>query len=314
MKLRNVGVVAVVLAAVVSCDKGKAGAKPDVTAVTQSGSASADPWSKQAPAKDPLKKPLLWRIEKDGNTSYLLGTMHVGVDPTTRLPDLVWQKLDEKPTFAMETNLSGVEQLDIHRKDGTTLRDEIGADYWQKLEHALGAAQADQMLKLKPMIPATLIAMRGLPRTAAMDGVLSAHAANHNKKIVYLESLAVEAAVLEKWMNARALKDMLDDLDGTEQRAKQMLAAYVDGDGAKLMAVFDDERARWIQKGRPESEFDAQMDDLLYKRNASWIEPIEKLHAEGGGFIAVGAAHTLGPKSVPELLEKKGYKVSRITL
>jgi uncharacterized protein len=314
MKLRNVGVVAVVLAAVVSCDKGKDRAKPEVAVVTQSGSDSADPWSQQAPVKDPLKNPLLWRIEKDGNTSYLLGTMHIGVDPTTRLPELVWQKLDEKPTFAMETDLSGAGQLDVQRKDGTTLKDEIGADYWKKLEDALGVAQANQMLKLKPMIPATLIAMRGLPRTAAMDGVLSARASNRNKKIVYLESLAVEVAVLEKWMNARALKDMLDDLDGSEQRAKQMLAAYVEGDGAKLMAVFDDERARWLEKGRPESEFDAQMDDLLYKRNASWIEPIEKLHADGGGFIAVGAAHTLGPKSVPELLEKKGYKVSRITL
>ena len=312
MKLRNVGVVAVVLAAVASCDKGKARAKPEVAVVTQSGSDSSDPWSSQAPAKDPLKQPLLWRLEKDGNTSYLFGTMHMGVDPTTRLPDIVWQKLDEKPVFAMETNTSG--NLDIRRSDGSTLEAELGPEYWKKLVAALGEAQAQQLQTVKPMIPATLLAMRGLPRTAAMDGVLSARASNRNKRIVYLEPIELQMHVLEKWMNARALKDMLDDLDGTERRAKQMLAAYIDGDGAKLMAVFDEERAHWKQTGRPEQEFDEQMDDLLYKRNASWIEPIEKLHAEGGGFIAVGAAHALGPKSVPELLEKKGYKVSRVTL
>ena len=312
MKLRNVGVVAVVLAAVASCDKGKGRASSEVAPVTQGGSDSSDPWSTQAPAKDPLTKPLLWRLEKDGNTSYLFGTMHMGVDPTARLPEVVWQKLDEKPTFAMETDTSG--KLEIQRTDGTTLKDELGPEYWKKLEVALGPAQAKQLITLKPMIPATLLAMRGLPRTAAMDGVLSAHATNHNKKIVYLEPLDLQITVLEKWMNARALKDMLDDLDGTEQRAKQMLAAYVEGDGGKLMAVFDAERARWKELGRPESEFDEQMDDLLYKRNASWIEPIEKLHAAGGGFIAVGAAHALGPRSVPELLEKKGYKVTRVTL
>jgi uncharacterized protein len=312
MKLRNVGVVAVVLAAVASCDKGKGRSSSEVAPVTQGGSDSSDPWSTKAPAKDPLTKPLLWRLEKDGNTSYLFGTMHMGVDPTARLPEVVWQKLDEKPTFAMETDTSG--KLEIQRTDGTTLKDELGPEYWKKLEVALGAAQAKQLITLKPMIPATLLAMRGLPRTAAMDSVLSARASNRNKKIVYLEPLDLQITVLEKWMNARALKDMLDDLDGTEQRAKQMLAAYVEGDGGKLMAVFDAERARWKELGRPESEFDEQMDDLLYKRNASWIDPIEKLHAAGGGFIAVGAAHALGPRSVPELLEKKGYKVTRVTL
>jgi hypothetical protein len=312
MKLRNVGLLGVVVAAAVSCDRGQDRAKPTVAPVTQSGSASADPWSTSAPAKDPLKKPLLWRLEKDGQTSYLLGTMHMGVDPTSRLPDIVWQKLEEKPTFAMETDTSG--SLEIRRTDGTTLKDDLGPEYWKKLEDALGPAQANQLLDVKPMIPATLLAMRGLPRTAAMDGVLSARASRHDKKMVYLEPLSLQITVLEKWMNARALKDMLDDLDGSEQRAKQMLAAYIDGDGDKLMAVFDAERARWKQIGRPESEFDEQMNDLLYKRNASWIAPIEKLHADGGGFIAVGAAHALGPKSVLELLEKKGFKVSRITL
>ncbi|HEY5950722.1 MAG TPA: hypothetical protein VIV40_34760, partial [Kofleriaceae bacterium] len=102
MKLRNVGLAAVVLAAVVSCDRGhdqsqdrgKSGGAP----VTQGG--SADPWSQPAGQKDPLKKPLLWQLEKDGKTSYALGTMHIGVDPTTRLPDIVWQKLEAEPTFA----------------------------------------------------------------------------------------------------------------------------------------------------------------------------------------------------------------------
>jgi uncharacterized protein len=297
---------------VVSCDRGQDRAKPAVAPVTQSGSASSDPWSTQAPVKDPLKKPLFWRLEKDGKTSYLLGTMHMGVDPMSRLPDIVWQKLDEKPTFAMETDTSG--HLDIQRAPGTgTLEDELGPEYWKKLEAALGARQAQQMRTLKPMIPATLLAMRGLERTEAMDGLLSARASNHKKKIVYLEPLELQVVVLEKWMNARALKDMLDDLDGTERRSKKMRDAYVAGEGEQLMAVFDEERALWKRRGRPESELDEQMNDLLYKRNASWIAPIEKLHAEGGGFIAVGAAHAIGPNSVLDLLEKRGFKVTRIT-
>jgi uncharacterized protein YbaP (TraB family) len=80
-----------------------------------------------------------------------------------------------------------------------------------------------------------------------------------------------------------------------------------------MLAIADEERADWKAHGHPEHEFDEQMEDLLYKRNASWIAPIEKLHAAGGGFIAVGAAHTVGPRSVVDLLEKRGFQVTRLT-
>src|SRR5690348_9033942 len=149
MKLRNVGLVALVVTAIVGCDR----SNHDGARVTQSGSggsAAPDPWNPPAPAKDPLKKPLLWKLEKDGNTSYLLGTIHVGVDPTSRLPDVVWQKLDEKPIFAMETDLSDASKLEVKRSDGTTLKDELGADYWKKLEDALGTKEAAAMLPMKP--------------------------------------------------------------------------------------------------------------------------------------------------------------------
>lgn len=314
MKLRASFLIAV-MAATAACKKSEAPKPPPIAPAAQGSAApaaAADPWANQAPDAKPLTKPLLWSIEKDSKTSYLLGTMHMGVDPV-RLPAIVLQKLDASKTFAMETNLADAAKLDVLRRDGTTLRQELGDDYWKKLEDALGVGDAARLLGFKPMIPATLLAKRGLPDTVAMDGVLHGRAMNQNKTIVFLESFEHQASVLLKWMNAQALKDMLDDIPGLEARSKQMLAAYIAGDDARILAVADSERARWKQRGRPEQEYDAQMDDLLYKRNASWIEPIEKLHADGGGFIAVGALHAIGPKSVLEHLEKKGYKVIRLT-
>jgi uncharacterized protein len=318
MKLRNASLLALVLAATAACKKSEE--RPPVAPVTQGGSNAgsaaaqpADPWSKPEPQKDPLDKPLFWKLEKDGITSYVLGTMHIGVDARLRLPDIVWQKLDESKIFAMETDLSGAAKLDVIRKDGTTLRDELGDEYWKKLEEAIGVQEAERLNQLKPMIPATLLSLRGLPETPPMDGVLHGRAINQKKKIVFLEALEHQSAMLEKWMTARALKDMLDDLAGGEQRAKDMLAAYLAGDDAKIIAISDEEKARWVKKGRAAKEYDEQMEDLLYRRNASWIEPIEKLHAEGGGFIAVGAMHAIGPRSILELLDKKGYKITRIT-
>jgi uncharacterized protein YbaP (TraB family) len=318
MKPRSAGLLVVLIAAAAACKGADKAPAPSTAIAPAAGSGSAaqppaDPWTGKAPEKDPLKRPLLWSIEKDGTTSYALGTMHLGIDPNARLPDLVWQKLDDSPTFAMETNLADGAKLEVLRKDGTTLRQELGDAYWKKLEDALGVGEASRMLQFKPMIPATLLSKRGLPDTVAMDGVLHGRALNGKKKIVFLEPFSHQADVLLKWMNAQALKDMLDDVPALEQRSKDMLAAYIAGDAGKIVAIADSERANWLEKGHPEKEYDEQMEDLLYKRNASWIAPIAKLHAEGGGFIAVGAMHLVGPRSVLELLEKKGYKVTRLT-
>jgi uncharacterized protein YbaP (TraB family) len=305
MKLRNVGVVAVLLAAFVACDKGPKGG-----AVTQGG--SADPWARAEPKQDPLAKPLFWSIEKDGKTSYVLGTMHQGVDAQARLPQIVWDKLDGAKTFAMEVDPSDMTGLDVMRKDGKTLRDEIGEPHWKKLEDAFGVEMAGRLNKMKAMVVATLLMTRGIPETASMDKELHARAKQQNKRFVYLETLAAELAVLEKWFDARALKESLDDLAGAEQRNKDMLAAYLAGDDVKMLAIYELEREVWKRNGHSDSEYEALTEDILYKRNASWIPLIEQLHTDGGGFVAMGALHAVGKRGVLDLLEQRGYKIVRL--
>ena len=229
------------------------------------------------------------------------------------MPDIVWSKLDASKAFAMETDLSDAAKLDVQRHDGGTLHHDLGDAYWKKLETALGATMASQLDHMKPMIPATMLSMRGIPQTPAMDSVLLGRAANEHKAIVYLEPLEIQTAALDKWMNVAAVEDMLDDLPANEQHAKDMLAAYIAGDEQRILMLSDAERADFKRHGHGDAEYDAQLDDLLYKRNASWIAPIEKLHADGGGFIAVGAMHLIGKRSVLDLLRHRGYKVTRLT-
>jgi uncharacterized protein YbaP (TraB family) len=273
-----------------------------------------DPWGSTA-QQDPLPHPLLWKIEKDGKTSYALGTFHMGVDPTTRLPDLVWQKLDAEPAFAMETDLSdpSLAKDIVERNDHKTLHDDLGDAYWRKLEAALTPDVAKRVNAMRPTIAATMLSMRGLPPTAPMDGVLLGHAQNQKKQIAYLEPAAVQVHALVRWMDARALEEMLDDLPYGDKMQKEMLSAYVAGDDQKILKISDAERVEWKKFGRSDAEFDEMMEEMLYHRNASWIDQIEKLHAGGGVFIAVGAMHLIGPKSVLTLLQAKGYKVTRLT-
>jgi uncharacterized protein YbaP (TraB family) len=257
-------------------------------------------------------KPLFWSAEKDGNTTYLLGTIHVGVDAEARLPSLVWEKLVGAKSFAMETDLSDPAVLKLPFRSGGTLHEDLGDDYWHKLEAAVTPGMAHQIDRMKPLVAVSQLSLRGLPSTPPMDGVLLARAQKDGKQIVYLEPASREAAILEKWMNARALKEMLDDLAETDQLTKDMLAAYAAGDEAKMLALTDRERAAFMRHGHSDAEYAQEMDELIHDRNASWIEPIEKLHGAGGGFVAVGAMHLIGDKSVLQMLEKRGFKITRL--
>ncbi len=275
--------------------------------------AAEDPWKNEGPKKDPLKRPLLWSIEKGGTTSYALGTIHVGVDAEARLPALVWDKLDAAPAFAMESDLTDPALQRVLECVKCSLRKELGEKHWAKLEEVLGKATAERIDGMKPMVAATMLSLHGLPTTTQMDGLLLARAQNGKKKVVYLEAAKDAAKVLEKWMNVKALKAMLEDFEGSKRNTQQLLEAYVAGDDEKMVTLASEERKQALKHGYTEAELEEQMADMLYNRNAAWLPAIEKLHAEGGGFIAVGALHLVGPKSVLEMLAGKGYKIVRLT-
>jgi uncharacterized protein YbaP (TraB family) len=145
-----------------------------------------------------------------------------------------------------------------------------------------------------------------------MDKALSARALSEHKPVVFLETATRQLQILGKWMDVKALKMMLDELPENERRARAMLDAYVEGNAQTIAAISDGEKDAALQHGYTAAEYDQEMNELLYDRNASWIDAIEKLHASGGAFVAVGAMHLVGPRSVLDLLAHKGYRVTRL--
>lgn len=280
---------------------------------TAPSAATADPWKHEATKKDPLKAIFFWSAEKDGKTTYFLGTMHIGVDPETRLPQVVWDRLDAAKTFAMEADLSDPELAESMMRKGGSLSADLGEAHWKKLEQAVGPAMAKQLDQLTPTAAAAVMSLKDLPKTAPMDGVLLGRAMNQKKQIVYLEPASLQAEVLAKHMDLRALKMMIDTYEQGAAQSKAMLDAYIAGEPAGILKVTEEQKAEALKYGYTQAEYDEQMEDILYKRNASWISALEKLHAQGDGFVAVGALHLIGPRSVLEMLAEKGYKISRIT-
>jgi uncharacterized protein len=310
---RAVVFVTLVAALGAACKKG-----PEVTA-TATATATADEASRAGthaaapPTKtDPLPHPLFWSVEKAGKTTYFLGTMHTGVDAETQLPAAVWNKLHDAKTFAMEADLDDPQAAALLAPTAHSLHQDLGDDYWKKLEDAMGSRVAGALDHLPVMVSAAALSMRGLPETPPMDKTLSARATSEHKPIVFLEPVARQLAILGKWMDVKALKMILDELPEGQARAKAMLDAYLAGDDRKIVAISDHEKDDALQHGYTADEYDREMNEMLYNRNSSWIDALEKLHADGGGFVAVGAMHLLGPHSVLELLAHKGYQVTRV--
>jgi uncharacterized protein YbaP (TraB family) len=260
----------------------------------------------------PLRHPLLWAAEKDGTTTYFFGTMHTGVDAQARLPAIVWSKLDAARAFAMETDLDDPSGPAAIPPSTGSLRAALGEDYWHKLEAALGPEAARAADHLPLMIPAASLSMRGLPTTPQMDRVLSARAAGAHKPVVFLEPASRQLALLGKWIDLKALRLMLDESATAPAHARALLDAYIAGDERAMLALTDGERSDALQHGYTAAEYDHEMADLLYDRNAAWLLPIEQLHAAGGGFVAVGALHLIGARSVLDLLAHRGYRLTRL--
>lgn len=286
---------------------------PPTTSTTRvTGNTAAVPEHANAARADPLRHPLFWSVEKDGKTTYFLGTMHLGIDAQSRLPAIVWSKLDAANTFAMEADLDDPAAAALIKASATSLRQALGDDYWKKLEDAMGPSVARAVDHLPPMVSASALSMRGLPRTLPMDRTLAERAASLHKQLVFLEPTSRQLAILGKWMDVKAVKMMLDELPQSEQHARAMLDAYVAGDEQKMVALSDSEKDDALHHGYTAAEYDQEMNEVLYQRSSSWIDELEQLHAGGGGFVAVGALHLIGPRSVLDLLAHKGYRVTRI--
>jgi hypothetical protein len=258
-----------------------------------------------------LSHPLYWSIAKGGKTTYLLGTMHVGVDARTRLPKEIWHQLEVAPVFAMETDETDPAMKEMgQRLDAGSLHADLGDAYWQKLQAELTPAVAENVDHARPLVAAVLLSLKGMPETEAMDGVLVAEAKHEHKDIVYLEPARKQLDLLQKWLDVRAIKALLDHPSAPHD--KDMLGAYLAGDETAMLALANQERETARAAGYTDAEYDQEMADFLYERNASWIDAIEQIHTRGGGFIAVGALHLLGQKSVLDLLAHRGYVVTRV--
>jgi uncharacterized protein YbaP (TraB family) len=134
------------------------------------------------------------------------------------------------------------------------------------------------------------------PMGTPMDLSLADEAHQHGSRVGTLESMRFQLDLLKQVGSAEELAAMLAD---DSQAIEPLIDAYRAGDVDEISAVTD-------------MSDPAMRDVLLTQRNHRWVHKLGRVLAAGGAFIAVGVGHIPGEHGLLDLLDQRGYSISRM--
>ncbi|MBI1188386.1 MAG: TraB/GumN family protein [Alphaproteobacteria bacterium] len=260
--------------------------------------------------------PALFVVRDEDSTLYLFGTMHIrpagapwgGANAVAALEeaDEIWLETVEQPedlALALRYAISA-------EPISATLTPEQYARLNAALESVGQPAGAFDMmrpwfaalmLELMPMI------QRGYDIESGADMQIQARANARGIPVRALETSEQHLRILadlETPLQVRLLMETIEAIETGGEESQALERAWEQGDLERIAAT-DLEELR--------TEMPDFYDILLVRRNAAWVETIEReLAGAGVDLFAVGAAHLAGEHSVQAMLEARGYTVERV--
>lgn len=241
--------------------------------------------------------PHFYALEKNGSISYVLGTIHFGVD-ISEMPDFVTDGLEKKPIFASET-------LESEPKSK-------GVDHFSLL-----SLETQRLLQLRGMTKEDFNSYR--PETICMVYLawdfLDKDPDNGEVMDLQFERLARSAH-----KELRAL-DVSDSLIGEaiEQLNPCGIEAFVEKYPPSAVGLMIRES---MQPGNDRYKYGGAIslknltgaEESTLKRNELWMPLLMEMHTQGF-FAVVGAGHLdpYKPRGLLSLLRMNGFRVTRIS-
>ena len=262
----------------------------------------------------------LWRITKDGRTSFLYGTIHVAKFDWTVPGPRVRQALRATDTVALEMDVLNADiQADLAKGMAAQHRTAMPVPLEKRMRQQAAAfcVPYDSLATLTPELQVTALStmvgrQAGLEAAYAIDAVLAQIGHSAKKNMVSLESPEMQLRLLQMQNEQETISFLEDGLDELESgRALKMLdriaKVWADADYAE-MARFEE----WCECLKTASERE-MMKRALDQRNPALADNIDALHKNGRQvFAAVGSLHMFGPLGLPVLMTKRGYRVERV--
>lgn len=263
----------------------------------------------------------LWRISKDGYSSYLYGTIHVAKLEWAFPGDGVLAAWRATDTLALELNLldhNTISQLQQGARAVDTSALPAAFTDWvrtQAQENCMDLAELQSMDPNFQLATITLANARrsGLEAAFGIDLFLSQMAQHPVRPIEALETAQEQIEALK--LDAQQTRELADgrafsteEQEQGQQVLVKLATAWEQSDFATINSY-----AQWCKCVDSPSDRE-QLKRLVDDRNIHFAERIAALHASGRRvFAAVGTLHVIGgDKAVPGLLARQGYTVQRV--
>lgn len=274
----------------------------------------------QAPGAVVDADPALWVIRDADTTIYLFGTVHL------LKPGLGWFDEAVAEAFAASDELR-LEIPDMEgdpkmaelmvglarAEDGRTMRDRLGAqahaDYVARL--ASVGIVAEALEPFEPWFAMTIATVRdylvqGYGPEHGAETLLLAAARAAGKPVSAFETAEEQLRILDSMPEAEqiaGLKEWVREGDAARESWTALVAAWAAGDPETAGALLNREMVKMPVSAKL----------LLEDRNRRWAAAIAKRMQEPGTlFVAVGAGHLMGDRSVQALLKEKGILAERL--
>lgn len=268
----------------------------------------------------PRDRGLLWRIEKDGRTSWLYGTVHVGRAGWAAPGPRIVRAVSASDVVALELDPADPELPRLFAASGDPAREQRVLAGLQPRIAALARRAClapERIAALRPLFQLMVLTLaearrEGLHAEIGVDAMLYGLAHGLGKEFVALESPAAQLAALvpDTEADERQLVERgLQDLESGAGRAQLggLLQAWAAGDEDRLANY-----PQWCGCADTPAELRLyrRLNDL---RNAAMADKVAALHAQGRSvFAAVGALHMTGAQAMQDLMRARGFTVQRV--
>ncbi len=250
-----------------------------------------------------------FKVEKNGQVAYMLGTIHTGLDFSS-LPKEIQTLSDTSESLIVETDISSAQALLAQAfpsgaKD--SLKNQLTQDEWDKFSSVVGPLLGPQapfvMDRLHPAMATSIYSSANFPETKEpLDRFLVDKFTKSNKPILFFEDISVQLDVIAKTQTIDTLKQTLVVTQAQMDQQAQMLLFIYSSGNLQLVEQF-------LVNPMPQE----QLDLLLINRNLAWQTKFDDLfNRQGVEFFAFGAAHLVTDFGMIKLAEDLGYTVTQL--
>lgn len=266
--------------------------------------------------------PALFKVEKNGTSSYLFGTVHVGDASMKGLPEKVTKAIDQSEQVVVEVDISKLTPLQMQQrsmpfmmlKDGKTLQTELSKQNYNKLKDYFAKKSIDIAMfnGLKPWaVMVTMMQIEfqnaGFSDQTGIDKQVLAYAKKQNITIGELETLEQQLQMFDGMalLSNEMIEETFEQLADINTYFIKLVNAWKNGDMDTL--------TKYYNMSFDESNYGEISEQvMLVNRNNKWVEQLVPRLTNEKLFIAVGALHLPEQHGLIKQLTDAGFTITRL--